>query len=202
MPNKMIRSIDRFIPQKVLNQTSMPIEDVIRCRVFTFITLAAFLFCSVCALVFFLLQVLAGYNMHVSIIASLAGSIVTFLLYAFFYKTGHIHSAAMFFSTMFVIITLFCIVMSGGPDSPWMPILISCPVIAAMIGGKHEGFYNSLVVMFLGTVLIVLKSSGFEFLQILPTDSFNLLSSLTWIITILLNTSAIYVYQYLQEELG
>lgn len=201
MTSVFIQSIDKYIPDRILSNSSISMADQVSCRVFVCVLLATFVLALSLTLVFLPIYFFSDVSYASTLIAGIVGVAITALLYLFFYKTGYIHAATTLFSTAIFIVIIFSIVISRGPLSTSMPILISCPVIAALISGRQEAIYNCVMVLVVGGALVVLENMGFKLYPAEAGVNYNILFYSSWTITILLNTTCLYVYQHIHEEI-
>src|SRR5690242_12742024 len=137
--------VDRFLPDSIRDSSGLRKEELVYSRVLVFINLLTFLLCLLHVATFVLLDIFSNHDFGVTIIFGLISASLSFSLYFLFYRTGQLRAAVMLFSTTFVVVLLVCIAITGGPHSPLMPVLISSPIVASVIGGRHEALYNSLV---------------------------------------------------------
>lgn len=112
-----------------------------------------------------------------------------------FYKFNNYWLSALAFSSIYLLMIVTLVVMSGGDKSPMKMLLLTCPFMSFMISGKHEGIQTSILVMGIGVVLAFLQSIDFSAPDVFADANDYLIFSADWVIAVVTMIFAMMVYE-------
>jgi hypothetical protein len=125
-------------------------------------------------------------------IASLLG----LQLYSF-YSAANVNACATFFSMTFFTLALTGVVLSGGWHSPMLLLLLCCPAISFLVGGRGEGFYMSGLVYICGMILMVAYLKNFQVFHLTSPEKNEWIQFYIWIISTMILVGCLMVYDSL-----
>lgn len=114
---------------------------------------------------------------------------------ALFYKFNNYWLSALAFTSIYLLVLVIMVVMSGGHESPMKMLLLTCPFISFMISGKHEGIQTSMLVLVIGIVLAFLQSISFDAPDIFADANDYWIFSTDWIIAVTIIIFSLMVYE-------
>jgi len=202
MEPRFLKLINHWMPRDREAVQGWSRNERVRAMSYIFLNTTTIAVCAAFTLASILLTLSGIRNFSQAIIAGAMSTIVALLILMYFVNTARLTASTSLFSTLFLLGCLVCVGISGGSNSPLLPLLICAPIIAGVTGGRGEGLYYTGLILFLFYLLIFLEGMGFSFMQIMPEENRNIQSVVTWTITLLLNTACLFVYQYCYEESG
>lgn len=119
-----------------------------------------------------------------------------------FYKFNHYWLSALAFTSLYFLMIVILIVMSGGHHSAMKSLLLTCPFIAFLIGGKHEGIQTSLLTALIGVVLAFLDAIDFETPDLFMDENPLVVFCVDWIISLSVIIMALIVYESALQKDG
>jgi len=200
MESQFLKLINRWMPRNQEAVRSWSRNERIRAMSYIFLNTAAIVLCAAFTVISILLTLSGLRDFSNAIIAGAISTVIALLILIYFVNTARLTASTTLFSTLFLVVCLVCVGVSGGPNSPLLPLLISAPIIASVTGGRGEGLYYTGLILLLFYLLVFLNSMGFTFIQIMPPENRDIQSGVTWTIALLLNATCLFVYQYCYEE--
>jgi len=202
MEPKFLKLISRWMPENKEAVRSWTRNERIRAMTYIFLNLVTVAACAAFTLLTILLTLSGFRDFSQAIIAGAVCCIASVLILLYFVKTAGLTASTSLFSTSFLLACLVCVGISGGVTSPLLPLLICAPIMASVIGGRGEGVYYMCLILVVIYLMIFLQSMDFTFIQIMPPENRTIQSTVVWTITLLLNATCLFVYQYCYEEDG
>lgn len=80
----------------------------------------------------------------------------------FFYKGKYHEFSAMIMGYFYTIMIAVLVIAGGGYDSPFMILLMTCPMVVFMLRGSRGGLLNTALIIVTGLTLAYLEFIGFE----------------------------------------
>lgn len=80
----------------------------------------------------------------------------------FFYKGKYHEFSAMMMGYFYTIMIAVLVIAGGGYDSPFMILLMTCPMVVFMLRGSRGGLLNTALIILTGLTLAYLEFIGFE----------------------------------------
>lgn len=119
----------------------------------------------------------------------------------FFYKYQNYWLSALAFTSIYFLLVVILVVLSGGHESAMKSLLLSCPFVAFLVGGKHEGIQAALLVLVIGIVMAYLDAIDFQMPNLFSQENSYIIFSVDWIIALLLLVTCLLIYESaLQQE--
>jgi hypothetical protein len=112
-----------------------------------------------------------------------------------FYKFSNHWLSALAFTSIYFLIAVVLVLISGGYQSPMKILLLTCPFMAFLIGDKHEGIQTSILVALIGIVLAFLDSINFTTPDFFSGAEAPIVFAIDLIITLTLIMVALFVYE-------
>lgn len=198
----MIRAIqdylDRFIPGSILDKGDAVTQ--VRARILVGLYVSNIIATVVFALVFLGAMLVSDSN-PIQALMGTAVALVALLFQLFvFYKAANVSISGMLFSMIFFIFTFITTILSGGWTSPTLIIFFITPAVSFLVGGRQEGFYTSALVLMAGIAFKAADHLGINVVQIVPEEDLETARISIWLISLILLTSCLTVYDTLLEE--
>lgn len=111
-----------------------------------------------------------------------------------FHRFQNYWLSALAFTSMYFLMVVVIVMFSAGHHSTMKVLLLTCPVLSFIIGGKHEGIQNSILVMLIGAILALLDYIDFETPTWFSGGNPHLNFSIDWIFAVLTMTFCLLVY--------
>jgi hypothetical protein len=120
----------------------------------------------------------------------------------FFYQFNHQWLSGFVFSNSFFLMVAVLLIISGGYASPMKAVLLTCPIISFLIGGRQEGLQNTII-----TVLFILALATLSSIQFVLPDLFREMDSrlvfvVNWVTTEFVIVVCIMVYETELQKRG
>jgi len=112
-----------------------------------------------------------------------------------FYRFNNYWISGLAFTNFYFLVIAVLLILSGGYDAPSKTTLLTCPMIAFLIGGRQEGFQNTLITLSFGLGLMLLKQIEFALPDIFHDEDPYVIFSVNWTISILIIVACIMVYE-------
>lgn len=197
-----IRLIDTCLPPGLRDNSGMALNELIRARVLTGLLISGATLIVIMITTLAFCWLFSGENFLILMVVTVTALVLVLLNALFFYRTSRVNSAAILYSLTVFIVSVISIIMTGGFTSPAMPILICLPVLAFLIGGRHEGVYNAALTYATATILLILNAYEFPMMQLMAPAVALYMAGLTWFATLAVIVICLYVYDVLLEETG
>lgn len=197
----IIRSIDPFLPPSILDDSNLRLDGLIRSRVLTALLLSAIAVTVLSVGTIIIASFINPEDFTAPIALGAASIVLVSLNYLFFYKTGHLDASAMMFSLTFLVMDILSIILTGGFESPVMPMLLATPVVAFLIGGRQEGLYYAALCWISGTILMVFHAYDFPMMNLLTEDVQMYVWGITWFVATTVIVTCLYIYDLLLEDM-
>lgn len=197
----VIRSIDPFLPPKILDDSNLRLDGLIRSRVLTALLLSAIAVTVMSVVTMVIASFINPEDFTTPIALGGASFVLVALNYLFFYKTGHLDASAMMFSLTFLVMDILSIILTGGFESPVMLMLLATPVVAFLIGGRQEGLYYAALSWITGTILMVFHAYDFPMMNLLTEDVQMYVWGIVWFVAITVIVVCLYIYDLLLEDM-
>lgn len=128
------------------------------------------------------------FNQHLlkNDLVSLAIAILFGAQAAFYYRFGNQWISGAVFSNVYFILLAIIMLMSGGIASPMKAIMLTCPVMSFLIGGRQEGLLSSLITILFMLGLAALGAIDFELPNLFSAESQQMIFAVNWIGTIII----------------
>ena len=186
--------LDRFTPPVIRDDPVITMETRLRARVMVGWYLFV-LFGGSAALLFTLGFYFMYSHAEASVIFAVLVMVVVFALqFGFFYRTGNVENAAIFFSMTFFIICVGTVIATGSWLSPAKPLMFCVPITAFLVGGRKEGVYMSCLAAGVVLLLFWAHMSGFQSPQIIVEDEMDIVALVIWMITMVTIFSCLLIY--------
>lgn len=201
MANILPKPMQYFLPDPALTQ-AFHADSKDHARVHVFIVLASIVtFIAFGYSVFLiLLQLTLEDDFLYGIVAGLISTGLAIGILFYFKCTGKLWAATTMLSTTFLIACVASILISGGFRSPLLPLLTACPIMAAVIGGRDEGGYYTLIASVVVLMLIGVDRMGIDWLQVAPDTNEGVLFVTSWMSTLTINMGCLYTYLHFHER--
>ena len=200
MEPRFLKLINHWMPRNQEAVQSWSRNERIRAMTYILLNVISIAASAGFTLVSILLTLSGLRDFSLAIIAGAVSTVIALLILIYFVNTARLTASTSLFSTLFLLVCLVCVGISGGSTSALLPLLISAPIIAGVTGGRGEGLYYTGLILLLYYLLIFLDSMGFTFIQMMPAENRAIQSAVTWTITLLLNATCLFAYQYCYEE--
>lgn len=197
----IIRSIDPFLPPRIRDDSNLKLDGLIRSRVLTVLLLSGIVVTIMSIVTMGVAQIINPEDFITPISLGTLSLVLVSLNYLFFYKTGQLDASAMMFSLTFLVVDILCIIITGGFESPVMPMLLAMPVTAFLIGGRQEGLYYAAISWIAATILLVFYAYEFPMMNLLTEDVQAYMSGIVWFVAITIMVVCLYVYDLLLEDM-
>jgi len=113
-----------------------------------------------------------------------------------FYRYGNQGFSSLLFANSYFLVVMVMIVCSGGYDSSLKYFLLTCPLVALVVGGVREGIQNALFAAISGIGLALFEMIGFDFPDIFTGGAHPyLVFSSNWVVTVSIIVACIVVYE-------
>ena len=126
-------------------------------------------------------------------------SIGVFFIFALqsvlFYRFGNAWLSALAFTSIYFLIVVIIIVMSGGYQSPMKILLLTCPFMAFVVGDKQEGVQTSFLVVLIGILLAFLDYIDFTTPNLFAEANPTFIFAIDMVITLTVTLLALTVYE-------
>jgi hypothetical protein len=113
----------------------------------------------------------------------------------FFYRFNNFWLSGMAFTNFYFLVIMGLLVVGGGYDSPGKSILLTCPMVSFLVGGRQDGIQNTVIVLLFGLALILLKYIDFQPPNIFINENPRIIFCVNWSITILVIMACITIYE-------
>jgi hypothetical protein len=113
-----------------------------------------------------------------------------------FYRFRNVRLSATFLNLSYFFLIVAFVLISGGYHSKLEVMLLSCPVIAFRIGGREEGFANTLFVAMVLVLLGVAESLEFQFEPLLNMAGGVIPELMPWGLTLVVIASSMAAYDW------
>ncbi len=133
---------------------------------------------------------------------SLAVMLMVLLQTLMFYKYNNHWISGLAFTNFYFLVALIWVILSGGYDSPSKSILLTCPMMSFLIGGRQEGIQNTVAVMVVYLVMVFLHTIEFELPNLFETENPQLMFGANWITAIIVIASSLLVYEVELQKRG
>jgi hypothetical protein len=121
---------------------------------------------------------------------------ILFGLQAVFYcRFGNQWLSSAAFTNMYFILLALLIITSGGITSPMKAIMVTCPIMSFLIGGKEEGLQNTLITILFILGLVALSVIEFELPNLFHEESPQMIFVVNWVGTIIIIAACSTVYE-------
>ena len=197
-----LKLIDSCLPPSLRDNAAMSLNELIRARVLTGLLISGSGLIASMIVVIALCWLIIGEDFLILMLLTVTMLVLVLLNALFFYQTGRVNSAAVLYSLSVFIVCVIAIIMTGGFTSPAMPILICLPVLAFLIGGRHEGVYNAVLIYVTATTLLILNAYEFPMMQLMEPPVQPYMAGIAWFATIAVIVICLYVYDVLLEQAG
>src|SRR5690606_2446920 len=113
-----------------------------------------------------------------------------------FYRFGNQEFSSLLFANSYFLVVLAMVVSSGGYDSLLKYFLLTCPLVAFVVGGMREGVQNAIFTMIAGLVLAWLKIRGTDLPDIFTGGIYPyVVFGSNWLVTVGVIVTCIAVYE-------
>ena len=185
----------RLIPNPLRNKLDPYSAAYIRARALSaLLVIISGLGISTCALVALLdfmgLPSLRVYLLVISVITALV-----VLQAVLFYRFQNPWASGMGFNIFYFLAATVMLVLSGGYDSPGKVFLITCPMIAFLLGGWQEGIQSAFLTMLFGLALVTFKYIGFDTPNLFFNENPHVIFIVDWVITIIITIACFTIYE-------
>lgn len=96
------------------------------------------------------------------------------------YRGNNYRLSSVLISSFYSIMIFALVIISGGYQSPFMVLLLTCPIVSFMINGIRGGALNAVCIAGIGVVLGYLEFSGKGFVNQIANISDVLFFSIIW----------------------
>jgi len=112
-----------------------------------------------------------------------------------FYRFNNYWISGLAFTNFYFLVIAILLILSGGYDAPSKTTLLTCPMIAFLIGGRQEGLQNTMITVLFGLGLLLLKQIEFDLPNIFRDEDPYVIFSVNWVISLLIIVACIIVYE-------
>jgi hypothetical protein len=194
------KTIDYFVPPKLRDNDALTQQESIRARVLIGLLIGSIGMLLISLIIMLIAWLISDESFLVPTVLSMLILVVLLSNGLLFYRNGRVDSAAAYFSLTTFIVILGSILLTGGYGSPAMLLLICVPIVAFLIGGRHEGIFNSALVYITATTLLILHAYNVPMMQLISDEVVLYLAGLIWFATTGAVVICLYVYDVLLEE--
>ena len=112
-----------------------------------------------------------------------------------FYHFGNRWLSAAAFTNIYFVLAVVLLLTSGGIASPLKMVVLTCPIVSFLIGGREEGLQSTLVTMLFILGLAALSAIEFGLPNLLYKDNPQLTFIANWLGTMTITAFCIMVYE-------
>lgn len=112
-----------------------------------------------------------------------------------FYRFQNDWVSGIAFTNFYFLMAVILVLLSGGYSSHGKAFLLSCPIISFLIGGRQEGIQNTIFLILVCWAMAALHVLDFSTPNIFVEQSPLLMFSVNWLVTVLVITIVLVVYE-------
>jgi hypothetical protein len=111
-----------------------------------------------------------------------------------FYKYQNAWMSCLAFTNFYFLSITVLLILSGGYESFGIYILLTCPMLAFLLGGTQEGIQNTLLCILFIIALVILDHIGFDLPNLFAGESPFLIFLVNWAFSLIVITATGVVY--------
>lgn len=190
--------IDRLLPESIAtSRNSIYRARILAAMLFTYAILLTF-----SALYFWFLTPLSiQIKLQTTVVFIPLILLFVFLLWLFKRTGAFLLCANICIASVYISVTIGVYVSSGPIDSPATPVVPVTALMAFCLCGRRWGFIWASIVLLTHIIMFSMVSSGFQFPNVLASDTSNINTIFDWIIAYSAIIAMVALYENMQDRL-